>query len=190
MSYGFYCKNSDNITQIDENYSNFAIYSSGVGTIGPAPPSYNKRLFISLTSSHWFWVIDTAEFGNLDTGFGLNIYKPDQTLVFSTNKRYPTIRGCYPFLSTDGGQVNISPPSYGKNLYYDWTGNVISGDWSMYDEYYNQYGGAFVLGISYENNILYAHSDYNYVLQQLAGSQYTGGAFMVIETIYITLAEF
>jgi|688.fasta_scaffold466615_2 hypothetical protein len=190
MSYGFYCKNGNNITQIDENYSNFAIHSFGSGVTGPAPIHPSRRLFISLTSNNWFWLVDTGSLPNINQGFGLNVYKENGEAVFCSNFSYPWFRGCYGVATTDSFSTYLAPPNSPNNLYYDATANVIVGDWSAYDTESRYFNGTFKFGVYYENSTLFIDSDYNYIQSQLSGSLWTGGSFIVNEIIYITIMEF
>jgi hypothetical protein len=118
MSYGFQASNSSNILQIDDNYSNFAIYSEGYWAASTYPKQLtlpniqgvrllvelpqnsevkfegnstvpNGTCTITCSSALNFKVVVPSSYYTASAyGYGMNIYKADGLLAFSTNLNY------------------------------------------------------------------------------------------------------
>lgn len=168
MSYGIQIINQQNLIQIDENYSNYQLYSSGIRTTSDVYPytflqaPVNSLLLIRPITyeSNIFWVCDRRKYstkveymvsalgptpfgssGNYpyvknyyymlfvdssliadqtpqNFGFGLNVYKPNTKLAYSSNiATVPFIQNTY--ISSNTSQtISIAAP-IGKTAYVE-----------------------------------------------------------------------
>lgn len=158
MSYGIQVYNSDSILTIDDNYSNYAVYSSGTLTStlnGAGYYEYTLALpnipgilmYIRSTSNvGTYWIQQGGHAGSttvvesdtstsinyilvvpssalsVPSGYGLNIYRGDGSLAFSSEYSYASLVDIgllYNSNSLIPASINISAPvQQGRNKYF------------------------------------------------------------------------
>jgi len=158
MSYGIQVVNSVGITVIDDNYSNYAVYSSGsIGPIADGTGYYYYDIGLpnipgilvfmrSQTNAGVFWVTSGGGAGttlriggmsavNIDylllipssslaapSGYGLNIYRGDGSLAFSSEYSYANVVALGQFYNPSymipGGVSIPAPVAQNRTKYF------------------------------------------------------------------------
>ena len=174
--HGLQVKNNANISQIDQNYSNYVLHSSGTlygnwmqPTIGLTLPNKDALVFIDLfeelipdnsgISSNFYYTKDidplhwnivcsfkttyyiyvplsskpTTDYAY---GYGLNVFKADGTLAFSSNTKTLKITQVFPFTTgTDFWVEKPSPTVAGRKVLVGLNCANRYGGWDYWDEF-------------------------------------------------------
>lgn len=229
MSYGFSCTNSSGIIQIDEDYANYCVYSSGTiangaGTVTlPSIPgavvfccldypglqwfSGNYDLYISnlvhIEYFYWngteavtpygavgsdtnpvvtYYIMIPSNYSTVSTstGFGLNVYKSDGSVSFSSNLPYMNILMAIPFDVTTWTFNTVPAPDTGKTRLV----GLNSAQQYGYGNYYNNDTGAensaiFNIAFSLSGNTLEIYNSYwdVQIIEQGLSAPDTDGTF-------------
>jgi hypothetical protein len=204
MPYGIFVANSNNVMQIDSDFSNMAIYASGsfAGSADSSPgfdpaidryvdialpniagikvfvhiPSGADLIFttsmivpgntirikwqsVSYATISYLLLVPSSYFTSLDTGWGMNIYRADGNLAYSTNLDYVNIIGFLSFNPrTDGSLAAYSA----KSVYMDLGVTQYCGNWYVYDGWGGYNNGDLYPKLSYSSNTVSTHTDYDY----------------------------
>jgi len=174
--HGLQVKNNANISQIDQDYSNYVLHSSGTlygnwmqPGIGLTLPTKDALVFIDLFENivadnsgypssfyyikdidplHWtisasyqttYYIYVPLSFkptANYTYGYGLNVFKADGTLAFSSNTKALKITQVVPFTTgTDFWVAQPSPTIAGRKVLVSLNCATKFGEWQYWDEY-------------------------------------------------------
>jgi hypothetical protein len=140
MSYGLNVKNSNDIILIDQDYSNYAVFSQGILPNGSAPlTSSNADELIYYTSDTNGDVVFYDPFSGVWSGsairyirlrplsaaapgnepWGLRVYDNQSRNVFDSSSRYIKPVGMYSFSPFGANQTyNLPAPTLGRKLWF------------------------------------------------------------------------
>jgi hypothetical protein len=168
MSFGFRVRNKTNILQIDSNFANYGVYSTGTIPGGGitstiTKPNSEARLLLenkigcSYTlantggTENWLVTNDEATIDyvivvpsyvglpNTNPGrWGMTIRKPDGQIAYSTRHTYPNIGANFNF------PVTTNYADISKKVYIDITSLFFAGDWTIFYENGNINGFYFL----------------------------------------------
>jgi hypothetical protein len=114
---------------------------------------------VSYAAINYLLLVPSSYFTSLNTGWGMNIYKADGNLAYSTNLDYANIAGFLSFNPrTDGSLVVYSS----KMVYVDLGVTQYCGNWYVYNGWGGYDAGDLYPKLSYSSNTVSTHTNYDY----------------------------